>query len=294
MNYFTIQLYRILVPKYFRRKILRKRLPLSIFKYYQKFPEIAGTEEIAPILDYLKTNPVTMLPYPFQDRYLADEIEVFEDSGVGLRYVLLDGKKLYFKKRWGHKKIQKVYNDLLKEQDIQSPHRYLSEQFQFNEGDVLVDAGAAEGYFALSMVEKASQIILFEPDREWIEPLQATFEPWKDKVKIIHKFIGDVTLAKQIALDDVISPSDLGLFVKVDVEGAELRMLKGAGKLLAEQKSIKLSVCTYHKAEDEKELTELLLSYHFDVAPSKGYMLPIFDKRIKAPYFRRGLIRAKK
>jgi hypothetical protein len=230
MNNFTIQLYRIIVPKYFRRKILAKRLPISIFKYYNNFPEKAQDPEIAPILKYLKTNTISMLPYSFQGQYHADDIEVFYDPGKGLRYVLHEGKRLYFKKRWNKKRIQKAYNELLKEQDPESPHRYLNGKFQFAKGEILIDAGAAEGIFALSVVEKSSRVLLIEADREWIEPLKTTFAPWKDKVEIIHRLAGDKNGARHITLDEIISPGGKGIFLKADVEGAELLLLKGAKK----------------------------------------------------------------
>lgn len=294
MNNFAIQLYRITVPKYFRRKIQAKKLPRTIFNYYINHPEKL-TPEIELILNYLKTNPIAVYPYTFQNRYHPEDIEVFYDKKNGLRYVLMDGKKLYFKKRWNVKRIKKAYSILLKEQDNQSPHRYLSEQFQFDEGDVLVDAGAAEGNFALSLVEKTSRIILFEPDKEWIEPLKATFEPWKHKVTIINKFVGDSTNSNQITLDNVISPITTGIFLKVDVEGTELKLLKGATQLLSQQKPFKIAICTYHREQDEKEISEFLGRYNFKISFSDGYMLPIFDKKMRSPYFfRRGLIRAKK
>lgn len=293
MNNFAIQLYRITVPKYFRRKIQAKKLPRSIFDYYKKHPEDLSPE-IESILNYLKNNPIAVFPYSFQDQYHPDVVKVFYDKTKGLRYVLMDGKKLYFKKRWSTKRIKKAYSILLKEQDIQSPHRYLNEQFQFNEGDVLVDAGTAEGNFALSLVEKASRLFLFEPDKEWIEPLQATFAPWKEKVTIINKFVADTANSKQITLDNIISPIETEIFLKADVEGAELKLLKGATKLLSQQKPFKIAICTYHREQDEKEISKFLAKYNFKISFSEGYMLPIFDKKMRSPFFRRGLIRAKK
>ena len=79
-----------------------------------------------------------------------------------------------------------MYNLLSKEQDVRSAHRYLDGAFTFEKGEILVDAGVAEGNFALDVVEKASKLILFEADREWIEPLQATFAPWKEKIVIVQ------------------------------------------------------------------------------------------------------------
>ena len=291
MNILNTQFYRIVVPKFIRKRIVARNLPIAIQNYYSNLPE-KPSPEIGEALNYLKSNPLAVFPYPFQDKYIAANIEVFDDQEKGLPYVLLDGKRLYFKKRWGKRKIRNLFNLLSKEQDIESPHRYLTDQFRFEEGDILADAGAAEGNFALSIVEKASKIILFEADIEWIEPLNATFEPWKEKVIIVNKYISDITNSTNNTLDDYFSSGEEVTFLKIDVEGAESRLLKGSKRLLESNKKLKLAICTYHKQNDENEFKELLKGYGFQTSHSEKYMLFYFDKKMKAPYFRRGLLRA--
>jgi len=44
----------------------------------------------------------------------------------------------------------------------------------------------------LNAIEKVSKIILFETNVNWVEALNATFEPWKDKVTIVNKFVGNI------------------------------------------------------------------------------------------------------
>jgi hypothetical protein len=293
MNNLAAQIYRIVVPKFIRTKILIKKLPAVIVKYYESLPE-APSEEIRQALDYLRKNPLAIFPYDFQKKYKEDDIEVFDDREKGLRYVMLDGKRLYLKRKWDKKEIRMRFNWLLIEQDIESPHRYLTDQFQFEDGEVLVDVGAAEGNFALGVVEKASHIVIFETNKEWIKPLQATFEPWKHKVTIVQKFVSDVTNSTNTALDDFLSLGKAGVFLKIDVEGAESRLLEGSKRILTEQKPLKLALCTYHKQEDEEEFSSLLAKKGFDFSPSDGFMIFYHDKNLKAPYFRRALIRAVK
>jgi predicted RNA methylase len=291
MSIHTSPIYRILIPKFIRKRILAKQLRASILSYYANLPEVPS-EELAVVLDYLKTNPIEVFPYHFQNQYIADKIEVLDDPEKGLRYVMLDGKKLYFKKRWSKQRIQHSFNELTKEQDLQSPHRYLNENFKIDEGEVLVDIGVAEGNFALGAVEKASRLILFETDKEWIEALNATFEPWKDKVLIVNKFVSDITNATNTTLDDFIGVDEKVTFLKIDVDGAESRLLKGSQRILSEQKPLKVAVCTYHKQNDEKDFTELLSQNGFQTSHSDGFMLFYYDKKMQAPYLRRGLIRA--
>jgi len=283
----------MIVPKSIRKKILADQLPKSILSYYSRSGE-KHSDEIESVLSYLKNNKMAVFPYKFQDEYLANEVEVFKDLEKGLCYVMLEGKKLYFKRRWGKERIQDLFNSLCIEQDVRSPHRYLTEQFNFEEGDVLVDVGVAEGNFALSLVEKASRLILFEADKEWIEPLNATFEPWKDKVVIVNKFVSDITNSTHTTIDDFISPVETPLFLKIDVEGAESRLLKGCKRILSDQKPLKIALCTYHKQDDEVEFNALLKQFGFKTSCSEGFMLFFYDKKLKAPYFRRGLIRAEK
>jgi hypothetical protein len=289
----TSQIYRIIVPKFIRKKILAKELRAAILNYYSN-PLNPPSDEIKTVLSYLEINPIAVFPYSFKDKYIEDNIEVLDDREKGLRYVILDGKKLYFKKRWSKKRIRHSFNELTREQDPQSPHRYLNDQFKIEDGEVLVDIGVAEGNFALGAVEKASRLILFETDVEWIEALNATFEPWKDKVLIVNKFVSDITNTKNTTLDDFISPEDNITFLKIDVDGAESRLLEGCKRILSEQKPLKLAICTYHKQNDEKEFKALLTQNGFETSHSNGYMLFFYDKKIKAPYLRRGLIRARK
>jgi hypothetical protein len=293
MRIIDTQIYRIIVPKFIRKKILAKVLRADVLKYYSG---LSGplSEEIEKVLTYLRNRSVKMFPYYFQDQYIESAIEVFNDPEKKLRFVLLDGKKLYFKKRWSKRRIRVSFNELLKEQDPLCPHCYENESFNFRNGDVLADIGAAEGNFALSVVEKASRIILFESSKEWIEPLNATFEPWKDKVTIVKKFVSDVNNPNCTRLDDFFAAEEKLSFLKIDVEGAESLVLSGCKRILQTQRPLKVAICTYHKADDEQEFKELLTTYGFETSHSDGYMLVYTDRKLKAPYLRRGLVRAVK
>jgi predicted RNA methylase len=180
------------------------------------------------------------------------------------------------------------------EQDIESPHRYITNDFFVKDNDVVADIGAAEGTFALSAVKRAGKIYLFESDMEWVEPLEATFAPWKEKVEIINKFVSDKNDEQNITLDYFFE-NKVGInFLKVDVEGAETDLLKGCEKVLSVNKSLKLAICTYHKQNDESTISKSLKNLGFEVSYSKGYMIYMKDKELRPPYFRRGLIRALK
>ena len=291
MNILQSRIYRIIVPKFIRKKIVAKMLRASVLEYYAKLSEPLS-DEVEKVLEYLRNRPVVMFPDYFQDEYVEDAVEVLDDKGLDLRYVMFDGKRLYFKKRWSKKRIRKSFNELIKEQDSRCPHCYEAKNFKIESGDVLADIGAAEGILALSVVEKASRIILFESNKEWLEPLNATFGPWKDKVVIVNKFVSDVTDSKCITLDDYFGVDEKLSFLKIDVEGAEANLLNGCKRILQQYKPLKVAICTYHKPEDEHEFTRCLTEYGFETSHSDGFVLLFTDRKIKAPYLRRGLIRA--
>ena len=293
MNQFFNQFYRVVVPKFLRKRIRAKKLRSDILKFYNN-SSVPLSDELHAVVNYIQENPISIFPYHFQNDYRKEDVEVLKDPVKGLRYVLLDGKRLYFKRRWSERRIRHSFNELKKEQDPQSPHRYLSDNFFIAEDEVLADIGVAEGNFALGAVEKAKSLYLFETDKEWIEALNATFEPWKEKVHIINKFVGNKNRGNQTTLDDFFNQGENITFLKIDVDGAEAKLLKGCERILSQSTPLKIALCTYHRKNDERDFTKLLEEKKFLVTHSDGYMLFIIDKKLKAPFFRRGLLRATK
>jgi predicted RNA methylase len=167
--------------------------------------------------------------------------------------------------------IVSLYRSLIIEQDIESPHRYVK-SYKELEGKTLLDIGAAEGIFALDTIDYVKKVYLFECEREWIEPLQLTFNPWKDKVEIVEKYVSENNSEKCVTLDTFMKEKEKdNIHIKMDIEGAEQSALKGAKKLLSNNKPISFSVCTYHKAEDAKVISSFFESLGYTYEFTKGY-----------------------
>lgn len=294
MNKLLFTVYRVFVPKPFRTVILKKSLRRKILKYYASLPENEVNDEQREILKYLENNQIRIFPYPFHENYSSDKIEVVYDKERGMRYVLHKGERLYFRKRWNEKRIKRAYSDLLREQDNDSPHRYLTGTFTVGENDVIADIGAAEGNFSLEVIDKVKKIYIFEHNKYWIEALKATFAPWPEKVEIIGKYVSDINVINHIKLDTFFEDRKDITFLKIDVDGAEAIVLNSCKDIFKSDRPLKVVLCTYHKNNDEKVFTELLKNQGFIVKPSKGYMINYYDKKLETPYFRRGLIRAEK
>jgi hypothetical protein len=287
------QLYRAFVPKPIRTKILLASLAKKIPAFHTDSAGFATDAERQAVIDYINRRGVQIFPYDFTDKYSHSSIEVLDDASCGLKYVMMDNKRLYFKRRWSAQRIRKSFHDLSLEQDQDSPHRYLSEEFTVSTSDVMADFGAAEGNFSLSVIDKIKKVYLFESDPEWIEALEMTFLPWKDKVEIVPLFVSDINDEKHCSGDVFFADKEL-TFMKIDVDGGERKLLSGFADTINKASKMQIALCTYHQHNDEKEFSSMLSGQGYAVTPSKGYMIFYYDKKLKAPYLRRSLIRATK
>ena len=243
------------------------------------------------ILNFLKHNEYIVLPYQFVKKYKAERVAVYPDAQAKMKYVLHDNKRMYFPRPWSDERIKKYYNWLITEQDIESPHRYETPEFHVEYGDTVADIGAAEGIFALSVVDKVKKLYLFECDEKWTEPLEKTFALWKDKATIVRKYVSDCTDDNCITLDEFFKEQKID-FIKADIEGAEMSLLNGAQQTLAREKALRMTLCTYHQQNDAEDIQQKLRECNFQTEFSKGFMIFIYDNELAPPYLRRGLIRA--
>ena len=220
------------------------------------------------------------------------EINVKYDESKELFYIFHQGKKMYFSRKFKlGERVKEYYKSLLLEQHIDSPHRYITENFKLDGVKCLVDAGGAEGIFSLENLDRAEKIYIFECDEEWIEALEATFKEYKEKIKIIKKFVSDKNNENEITLDEFQKNIKEKIdFIKMDIEGAEVLALKGFKNILEKNNNLRIIACVYHKSNDEKDIREILKGFKVEV--TDRYMLFLWDKDLSTPYFRRGILRA--
>ena len=134
---------------------------------------------------------------------------------------------------------------------------------------------------------------MFECEPDWIEILKQTFRDYHDKVEIIPKFLSDVTDDKNITIDDAL-PDLRGqkIFLKMDIEGAEPKALRGAKRILTNNR-VKASVCAYHNADDCIRIKGIFRKYGYEVSTSDGWMVFVWDPNIfDTADFRKGIVYA--
>lgn len=175
-----------------------------------------------------------------------------------------------------------------------NPHYFERGPVKVCPGDIVLDCGACEGYFAKKVVGIASKIYMFEPARMLVDCLSKTFskELQKDRVEIVAAFVGKKTgevrffeykenptishlvrgeadsgvgyQVPSISIDEFVAQKGLGAidFIKVDVESGELDLISGAVDTISRFKP-KIAITTYHKAQHANQIVDAVLSACF-------------------------------
>lgn len=248
--------------------ILEERLRKRYGNLLNKVPE-----DLQPLLEYMENHPARMYCYPFFDEYtFRDDTAVCFDEQSQLFYVYYDSKRMYFSKQLDSvQKVRSYYNSILMEQDSRSPHCYWNDDEMKKLSGVGLDVGSAEGIFALKIIEQVEHIYLIEIDRDWIEALECTFRPYKDKVTIVPKFVSDQDEGICIRLDSLMEGRTVN-FIKMDIEGEEQKALAGCHHILTNN-NVQIAVCVYHRQEDNERIGNLLLKYGYQIKNSEGYVI---------------------
>ena len=284
-------IYQIILP--IKDRIQSNR----IINYYANSPE-SWDKDLVEMINYIKkVRQVRALNYPFAEKYKNMSVKIGWDKLENRFYCCHKNKKMYFSSTFrSRKEAAECYRLIAAEQDKDSPHRYLSKTFRVDNGSIVVDAGVAEGNFSIEVLPYAEKLILVESDPAWIEALKVTFrdEIRAGKVVFVEKFLGEHDDEHTITLDTLYKKYGKIDFVKMDIEGSEQAALRGAKRMLADSKMLKMAVCTYHTPEAFIEVCNILGGGNFELRHTRRYMVlnPILGW--KAPYARRGIVRAVK
>lgn len=182
----------------------------------------------------------------------------------------------YWPVKYGERGIYQVVSETFDNTDW---HNYQS-VFRVMPSDILLDIGAAEGLFALTVVNKCKKVFLIEPNRNFVKSLKKTFTGFENKIEIIETAVGD-SIGKISFSDNALSGSissagdpsnEVSLktidhlvgdqvisFLKADIEGFELTMLKGAKQTIIRNRP-RIVITTYHDENDSEQIIDFILS----------------------------------
>lgn len=270
---------------YMRQK--SRKCASKMIRYYGKHMDELNEEQSA-ILDVIKNEKRVRVFYYTPANISRISIDVEFDDEHKLFYAKLNQRRLYLRKSvTSADEARRYVLGILREQDMNSPHRYVPEGVHLH--GRLIDLGAAEGWFAFNYQDEVDDIFLVEYDDEWIEALKLTFKD-RSNVHIIKKYISDVNQGMEITMDTLLKeyPGKVGC-VKMDIEGAEQKCLAGAKKMVRDNPQCVYFICTYHKKEDETVIKKIFENRNIEM--SKGYMLMYESNDFETPFFRKGVMR---
>lgn len=165
---------------------------------------------------------------------------------------------------------------------IHSPIEGYTKEFDLEDTERMIDAGAFPGALAIIAAKKGAEVIALEPDPENAEQLRKNLKlnDVEDKVKVVEvglwkerdqksferdKALGMASRIKEEAeitiqldtLDSVIQKHGRPDLVKMDIEGAETEALEGASETMKEVEP-DFEIATYHLNEEgEKTYHEI-------------------------------------
>jgi len=227
-------------------------------KLSASFLRISELKDI-PIIIISKNTKKTQLIYDTYMKHLNDLVEVYSQLTDELSRKTFLGFLLT--------KVTRNLNYAI----FADTSQYICEGFLPTVGSVVIDGGACEGSTAVKFVDMGCNVYAFEMDRENFKLAEKVA---KEKNFIVENFglgshrhkilynhdiehigitrasefgreIADIITLDEYIIDHKISKVD---FIKLDTEGAELDIIKGAQNVIFSQKPI-LAVSVYHKTE---------------------------------------------
>lgn len=137
-----------------------KNVKEEILKRYNKFIDYQLKEE----LEHIRKHGLHIFNNGLYEKYrdFADSISVYWDKNRECWYSMWNEKKLYLKRSMNKMEAKQYLCGIYCEQDIQSPHSYAQAGLLPCSSQVIIDAGAAEGFFSLELVEHAKRIYINE------------------------------------------------------------------------------------------------------------------------------------
>jgi FkbM family methyltransferase len=215
---------------------------------------------------------------------------------TGLLEIRINHAKIYWPEVVSHKDLPWLYHEIFTP-FTKNPSSYDHPELRIEEKDWILDAGSAEGYFALFCNERAkvsAKILILEPLQIMQDSLRSTFSEYPSRqINIIKAAIGDndgvvkfeansdhlcdskiaehnddscdlgsaspLELVQIKKIDTICLEEKLGSqgLIKMDIEGFEMKALEGACETLKKHKPA-LAVAVYHDYDNAYKCAEII------------------------------------
>ncbi len=235
---------------------------------------------VSEVLEKIEANMFDLKRVFFYSELLIEDIDIsyFENHITEIKQVydmLEDYKSKMIYKTMIESRFTKDINILSRTCD---KNQYFPNEnwFKISKGESLIDAGAFDGDTIENFLQltdnKYKKIYAFEPDMQNYKNLEA--RNYGKDIKIIRAGLYDISqklsfaankggsskieinggdTIQVYAFDELEGAEEKITFVKMDIEGSELKALQGMKHTIIKNKP-KLAICIYHKFEDLWEL----------------------------------------
>jgi FkbM family methyltransferase len=207
-------------------------------------------------------------------------IQDIKDAGDSLVITFITlSKKLYWPKKYP---VNGIYQVAAETFDPDDWHYYQKEHTEIAKDEILLDVGAAEGLFSLSVVDLCEKVIMIEPNKHFVSSLEKTFSDFRNKVEIINVAVGeeegemyfdsdslqgkvgnevtDSNKMKITTVDSLMRREKRITYFKADIEGFEYSVLKGSEATIKKHHP-KIAITTYHTENNAAEIISLIKEF---------------------------------
>jgi FkbM family methyltransferase len=236
---------------------------------------------------------LSFLVKPTTKRIANQFIENVERSGPDYEISFKNIKRHLF---WpANFSIEGAYQVVAETFDKNDWHYYQKPFSEVTANEVIVDVGTAEGLFILDVVDRCKKAILIEPNGLFVNALKRSLADSLDKITIHNVAVGaeqkqisfsSTSLSSKVdaseknaikvnmeTVDRLVSNEPVITYLKADIEGFEIEMLKGAEKTIRKHRP-KMVITTYHDENRADDIISLVKSY---VPDYKFYKKGVFQ-----------------
>jgi hypothetical protein len=211
-----------------------------------------------------------------------------------IKYLLFGSKKNIFTIKWGIARGLKMKIDPrnrslrilgLDEYELQPIYKKYSPT-----STIYLDLGSSDGYYPLIYRNLNSKGIVYSFDANPVliaeQPANFTLNGFEiDNLHLFTKFVSDENNNNHTSIDEVLNFKQKNIFIKIDVEGAEWKALKGMRNLLLSN-NCTLLVETHSKELEENCLFYLGLLKYDCVIIKRGWWRWLFPEKRVLPHNR--------